>query len=406
MYSCTPQIVSNEDIFSKQKSEKDIVIDNQNTSTPEKINIKNKKNKILPIIEVLLPSLNNRKITNDFINSFELSIYKKNIKNLSININMYSDKKHLYDLIENKLEAGKIFVGPLTSNDTREMKKFCSYGIIFFSFASDKNLANDCIYLVNFFPEDDLRTLFNYFDDNSKVALLYPENYYGNYISNVIEDISINSKALIVNKASYSEDISNAREAIKQLGKYEIRKKELERQKKILIKQNDEISLKALEKIKKFETIGELDFTHVIIADYNIRLLEIAPLLPFYDIDPKKIQFVGTGVWDDEVFFEEPSLQGAIFPGIIKENREKFINEYISAFDSEPIRTSTIIYDLVGLLEYIVDKKLNLESTFELLNNSKLTFEGIDGKFSFENNHIKRELNILRIRDGRAILIK
>ena len=133
------------------------------------------------------------------------------------------------------------------------------------------------------------------------------------YINKIIDNISVNSKAILVNKASYNEDISNARDAIKQLGKYELRRYELERQKKILQHKNDEISKRALKKIEKFETIGELDFTHLIIADYNIRLLEIVPLLPFYDIDPNKIQFVGTGVWDDEAFFNEPLAMFNIF---------------------------------------------------------------------------------------------
>ena len=190
------------------------------------------------------------------------------------------------------------------------------------------------------------------------------------------------------------------------MGKYELRRYELERQKKILKNKNDEISKKALKKIERFETIGSLDFTHVIIADYNIRLLEIVPLLPFYDIDPNKIQFVGTGVWDEDAFFDEPSLQKAIFPGVSKEKRKDFIEKYISAYNAEPIRTSTIMYDLVGLLNYIIENKLTLGSTFALLNDKQQSFEGIDGKFLFENNLIKRDLNILQIKDGRALLIK
>ena len=64
------------------------------------------------------------------------------------------------------------------------------------------------------------------------------------------------------------------------------------------------------------------------------------------------------------------------------------------------------MYDLVGLLNYIVENQLTLESTFELLNNQNVSFVGIDGKFSFENNLIKRDLDILRIKDGKAILIE
>ena len=245
-----------------------------------------------------------------------------------------------------------------------------------------------------------------YFDSNARVALLYPENHYGNYINNIINNIADNSEAIIVNKASYMEDLSDARNAIKNLGMYDKRKNELERQKKILQNKNDDISKRALKKIQKFETIGVLNFTHVIIADYNIRLLKIVPLLPFYDIDPNNIQFVGTGVWDDEAFFYEPSLQGAIFPGIIKEKRNDFIEEYMKSYNSRPIRTATIMYDLVGLINYIVGNQNTLNSTYELLNNEKTSFDGIDGKFIFKKNLIKRDLNILQIKEGKAFLIK
>ena len=45
-----------------------------------------------------------------------------------------------------------------------------------------------------------------------------------------------------------------------------------------------------------------------------------------------------------------------------------------------------MMYDLVGLLSYIIENKHTVESVLGLLNNQQLSFEGIDGKFSFENN--------------------
>ena len=57
---------------------------------------------------------------------------------------------------------------------------------------------------------------------------------------------STKSKSIIINRASYKEDLSNARSAIKELSKYELRKYELERQKKILRTKDDQVSKKAL----------------------------------------------------------------------------------------------------------------------------------------------------------------
>ena len=64
------------------------------------------------------------------------------------------------------------------------------------------------------------------------------------------------------------------------------------------------------------------------------------------------------------------------------------------------------MYDLVGLLNYIIKNQFTLESTFVLLNDPNVSFAGIDGKFSFKNNLVKRDLDILQIKDGKALLIK
>ena len=364
------------------------------------------KQKILNRVEIILPSSSNKNITKNLINSFELSIYKKEIDNIALKINRYESLYDLESLLKSKALPGKIFVGTLTSEATQVVKKFCNQRILFFSFSADKNLADECVYLVNFFPEDDLVALFNFFPPDSKIALLYPENHYGNNINKIINPIALKSNAIIISRASYNEDLSDARDAIKELGKYELRKFELERQKKLLKNKDDEISKNALKKIQKFETIGNVDFTHIILPDYSIRLLEIAPLLPFYDVDPNKVQFVGTGVWDDALFFDEPSLQGAIFSGIEKNKREQFINDYFNVFRASPMRTATIPFDLMGIISYIIDNNLSVEEAYGLLNNSSIKFDGIDGKFLFKDNSIFRELEILQIYEGSAKKLK
>ena len=160
--------------------------------------------------------------------------YKKEIKKISLNINSYIDIKELEKLLIEKAKPGKIFIGTLTPESSKIVKNYCYKGILFFSFAPDKSLADECVYLINFFPEDDLIALFNHFPEGSRIALLFPENAYGYYINYIIDPIADESSSLIVNRASYKEDLTNAREAIKELSKYELRKYELNRQKKIL----------------------------------------------------------------------------------------------------------------------------------------------------------------------------
>tara|TARA_B110000014_G_scaffold259874_1_gene248472 strand:+ start:177 stop:1448 length:1272 start_codon:yes stop_codon:yes gene_type:complete len=387
----------------EQKSEKNVTTDSI-TNELEKATVKPIQ-KINPIINVVLPSTKKYKyISDSFINSLEMAVFDLQNETLRFEIDRYDNETELEKIFSQKSQPGKIFIGPLISKDVKKIQKYCDNNILIFSFASDRSLANDCIYLFNFFIEDDLKAIFSFFDEKNKVALLYPNNEYGNYVNSVIEIFAKDSLATLIYRVTYEEDLSDIREVIKQLGKYDFRKEELKKQIEILEKRNDEISLLSLNKLKKFETIGELDFTHLIISDGNIRILELVPLLPFYDIDPNRIKFVGTGLWDEKSFFDEPSLQGVIFPGTEFVNRSNFVANYLALYNLPPPRTATMIYDISSLISYLINNFEYISEISTFLNNDN-NFMGLDGKFSIKDNIVKRDLSILTINDGEANLV-
>ena len=412
LISCAP--VNNNSGVNKNISQKDLL--NNNTKEKEKLVFvkkntnKNPTNlkvqtKIKKNVTIILSKNDDSKIVHQFLNIIELAVYKKKLKNINFDIEIYDSAKDLTNLLEEMSLVGKIFIGPINSKDTELLGRYCNKGAVFFSFSSNKNLANDCVYLVNFFPDNEMRTIFNYFPNNSRIALLYPENSYGFGINMIIDSIANKSNSVIINRASYNESLNNAPDAIKELGKYELRKYELNRQKKILASKKDDESKKRLIKLERFKTTQNFDFTHVIIADYGLRLLQVAPLLPYYDIDPNIVKFVGTGAWDDEVFYDEPSLNGAIYPGIEFKNREELDEDYYKLYGERLLRISTLPFDLVGLLDFVINKTENLNSLYDLLNDNSLRFSGVDGSFYFLNNSIERDLNILKINKGKVELI-
>ncbi len=376
----------------KTKSLKEIPNKNNNTKYFERNFQKD--------VTIILSKNDNQEIVNQFINVIELAVYEKKIANISFSIKIYEDKNDLNNFIKDKDLAGRIFIGPLNSYDAEILHKYCSQGAVFFSFAAKKELAKNCVFLVNFFPENEIKTIFKFFPDNSRVAFLYPENSYGFAINEIIDSIADQSNSIIVNRASYNVNLSNATESIKELGKYELRKYELNRQKKILANKKDKDSKKRLKKLEGFKTTKDFDFTHIIIADYGLRLLQVAPLLPYYDIDPNIVRFVGTGAWDDEVFYDEPSLNGSIYPGIEFKKRQKLIDNYYQLYEEKLLRTSTLPYDIVGLLAYAINNNFTISSLYKMLEKSNLKFSGVDGNFYFLNNKIERELQILQINDG------
>ena len=336
---------------------------------------------------------------------YELGIYNLGINDVVIQIEFFENENDLKKIIEKNILPGKIFLGPIQSKYSKLLNNYCTHNVIFFSYSSKSSLAKDCVYLINFFPQNELSQLMLYLNDNAKVALLYPENEYGYLINSLIDDIVFESSAILVNRSSYKADLSNVRESIKELGKYELRKYELNRQKQILSSNKDEKSKKRLNKLERFKTTSDYDFTHILIADYSLNLLQVAPLLPFYDIDPNIVQFMGTGVIDDKTFFFEPSLQGAIYPGVPESRRINIINNYIEIYDDEFLRISTLPYDLIGLINFIYSKEYKLADVITLLNNPNKKFNGVDGNFYFKNNMIDRDLNILKINNGNSFVI-
>ena len=360
---------------------------------------------LLEEVSIILPINKKYEITKQFVNVIELAAYQKKIQNTSFTIDLYKDENDLKKIIQNKASPGRIFIGPLDSKETTFLNQYCKQGVIFFSFSSKKDLAKECVFLINFFPANELETLFNNFPFGSKIALLYPENTYGYTINLLIDEIANQSDSMIINRASYNEDLTNVREAIKELGKYELRKYDLNRQKQILATKKAEQSKERLKRLKKFQTTKDLDFTHILLPDYGLRLLQVAPLLPYYDVDPDVVQFVGTGVWDDPVFFTEPSLQKAIFPGVQINKREDLIKDYSKIYASKLMRTSTLAYDIIGLLSYMYQQDMSLNDLYDLLNNYNIKFDGIDGEFYFKNNIIERDLDIVQISNGKTLKI-
>ena len=412
--SCTPVNLSKQEVKNTEEniiSEKTNNIKSKNKVLIKKEQKQTKESKALEDIILdkkiiaLFAEDDDIKTTKQFLNVYELGIYNVGLSNIILQIEFFKNEKDLKKIIEKNLSPGKIFLGPIQSKYSKILSNYCNYEIIFFSYASKPSLANNCIYLINFFPQNELSQLMLSLNDGAKVALLYPENEYGYLINSYIDDIIFESPAILVNRSSYKDDLSNVRDSIKELGKYELRRYELNRQKQILSSKDDEKSKKRLKKLERFKTTSDYDFTHILIADYGLNLLQVAPLLPYYDIDPNIVQFMGTGVIDDRTFFYEPSLQGAIFPGVQEKRRINLINDYMEIYEEDFLRISTLPYDVIGLINFIYKKKYRFGDLVKLLNNPKKKFDGIDGNFYFKNNIIERDLEILKINDGYSLSI-
>ena len=209
LISCTPANLSKQVL--KKTPEKTVsekpVIDKSNASKikkkedKKKEDKKNEENKILDNVSLnktiiaLFAKDDDPVTTKQFLNTFELGIYNLGVKNINLQIKFFETDKDLKNIIENNLSPGQLFIGPIQSKYTKIINNYCNNDVLFFSFSSKSKLAKDCVYLLNFFPKNELSRLLFYLNEDAKVALLYPENEYGYLINSFIDDIIFESPA-------------------------------------------------------------------------------------------------------------------------------------------------------------------------------------------------------------------
>ena len=78
---------------------------------------------------------------------------------------------------------------------------------------------------------------------------------------------------------------------------------------------------------------------------------------------------------------------------------------YYEYYKERLLRVSTLPYDLVGLLDYLINNDHTTPSLYKALQNTNIRFAGVDGNFYFLNNLIERDLQVLQIRDGQVKVI-
>lgn len=139
-------------------------------------------------------------------------------------------------------------------------------------------------------------------------------------------------------------------------------------------------------------------FSAVLAPDAAKRMLGLGPLLAYHNIDPERVQYLGSMLWEDPLVGTDPNLQGAWFPAPAPESWALFKDRYAQAYGAEPPRIAGLGYDGVALIATLVRNAREGRVTEATatpgqwigLDRNSLTapsgFAGVDGIFRFRND--------------------
>ncbi len=114
-------------------------------------------------------------------------------------------------------------------------------------------------------------------------------------------------------------------------------------------------------------------------------------------VDTRKVQMLGSGLWEDPQIFSSAVLEGAWYAGPDSTGFRNFSARYRSRYNTDPVRTATLVYDAVALVAALVKTQGQRRFTAEVLTNTS-GFNGIDGLFRFRRDGVnQRGLAVMRV---------
>ncbi len=289
----------------------------------------------------------------------------------------------------------KIMIGPVFNENLIYLNKLDK--VIFLSLTNKlinnpKNVISTGINALS-----QINTIKKYLKKNkiSKTVFMIPDSE----IKYEVEKAILESKIKLKQKFIYDTDPTILTAQIEDLTYYHIRKQNLEDEMLRLQNSNEANKEKKIEKLKKKDTLGGINFDSVIIADFDESLKSVATSLLYTDVTSKRINYICLNQWFDKSLLKEESLQPIYFPSINKKNYDEFKNKYFAVYNKNPNQLSFLSYDLVGLIYFLIYKNDFIIDDEIFYKKNK--FKGKIGIFEISKNRISHTLNFYAVENNK-----
>ena len=319
------------------------------------------------------------------INDNRISIIPKDTKANPIDALRVSKELHS--------DGIKIIIGPVFNESNKYLDELNEITFLSFTNKIRNNPKNVISGGVNAISQ--INTIKRYLIENNlkNTIFLIPETEYKREIEDAIEKTNL----ILKEKFIYSKDPTLLTKQIEGLTRYQQRKQNLENEIKRIEDSNILNKKRKIEKLKKKDTLGFINFDSVIIADFSESLKSVATSLLYTDVSSERVKYITLNQWFDESLLKETSLHPIYFPSINKDNFETFKEYYFQNFKTLPNQISFLSYDLVGLVYYLlINNNFKNDENLFIKENK---FKGKIGVFEINKKTITHQLNFYGIEE-------
>ena len=294
-----------------------------------------------------------------------------------------------------------ILIGPLFSSSAKAVAPVLSGRTVSaLAFSNDRSVRADNIWLLGFMPEQNIdRVVVETISQGLvRFGVLVPEGAYGDLLLQQVRQRIERFGGELVQAEAYPEDAKGMFDPVRRLAQFDRRKQahtdELARltaeARRLAPADTPDDKLfsvlrtiapelvSAYEGLKRSETLGEIPYDVVFVPEGGLALRKLAPLLPYFDIDPKLVKFIGTGLWDDPSLSQEPPLHGGWYAAPDRTLWAGYQKRYEQLFARPAPRLTSIAYDSVSLAIKLATINQQQPFSYDLLTDPN-GFAGLDG---------------------------
>jgi ABC-type branched-subunit amino acid transport system substrate-binding protein len=261
-------------------------------------------------------------------------------------------------------EGAEIILGPLFALTVGPVGRVArSRGVPVIAFSTDSNVAARGVYLLSFLPESDVDRIIGYAAGQGRrsFAALVPDNAYGSVVEAAFKQVVARRGGRVVALERYPLDRGQMQGPVRNVA----------------------------------QAAGGADA--IFIPDGADSAPSVVQTLIASGIDTKRVQLLGTGLWEDAQIFSNPQLEGAWYAGPDSTGFRNFSGRYRSRYGQDPVRTASLAYDAVALVAALVKTQGKQRFSETVLTNTS-GFTGIDGLFRFRPDGTnQRGLAVLRV---------
>ncbi len=248
-------------------------------------------------------------------------------------------------------DGAEIIVGPLFAHSVSAVGVLARQrGVPVIAFSTDASVATRGVYLLSFLPESDVDRIIDFAMSNGKrsFAAILSDGAYGNVMEAELKQVVARKGGRIVGLERYPLAPNGAGAAAK------------------IISNASRLA----------DAVFVPEGPDVVPTVVQAMVASTPPL------DTKRVQLLGTGLWDDPRIFANPVMQGGWYAAPDSTGFRNFSARYRQRYNQDPVRTATLAYDAVAMVAALVKTQGAARFSEETLTNAS-GFAGIDGLFRF-----------------------